>query len=145
MLFLAGLQGIPAHLYEAAEIDGATSWIKFRHITLPLAVPGIITATIFAFTVSWAQFLYPLVFTTSVDQLVLPVGISFYTFQSMSYTIDVYRKELPATKSPIEFATFVLFFPQLVAGPIVRAYDFLPQLDEKRQAVFEIQIQSPAL
>ena len=61
-------------------------------------------------------------------QLILPAGISFHTFQSLSYTIDVYRKELPATKSPIEFATFVLFFPQLVAGPIVRAQDLLPQL-----------------
>ncbi len=61
-------------------------------------------------------------------RLILPAGISFHTFQSLSYTIDVYRKELPATKSPIEFATFVLFFPQLVAGPIVRAQDLLPQL-----------------
>jgi D-alanyl-lipoteichoic acid acyltransferase DltB (MBOAT superfamily) len=61
-------------------------------------------------------------------RLILPAGISFHTFQSLSYTIDVYRKELPATKSPIEFATFVLFFPQLVAGPIVRAHDLLPQL-----------------
>ncbi len=61
-------------------------------------------------------------------RLILPAGISFHTFQSLSYTIDVYRRELPATKSPIEFATFVLFFPQLVAGPIVRAQDLLPQL-----------------
>jgi D-alanyl-lipoteichoic acid acyltransferase DltB (MBOAT superfamily) len=60
--------------------------------------------------------------------LVLPAGISFHTFQSMSYTIDVYRKELVPTKSVIQFATFVLFFPQLVAGPIVRAKELLPQL-----------------
>nr|HEX4317783.1 MBOAT family O-acyltransferase [Kofleriaceae bacterium] len=62
-------------------------------------------------------------------RLILPAGISFHTFQSLSYTIDVYRKELPATKSVAKFATFVLFFPQLVAGPIVRAQDLLPQLD----------------
>lgn len=61
-------------------------------------------------------------------QLVLPAGISFHTFQSLSYTIDVYRRELKATRSVTEFATFVLFFPQLVAGPIVRAADLLPQL-----------------
>ena len=61
--------------------------------------------------------------------LILPAGISFHTFQSLSYTIDVYRKEIRATRSVIEFATFVLFFPQLVAGPIVRAKDLLPQLD----------------
>jgi D-alanyl-lipoteichoic acid acyltransferase DltB (MBOAT superfamily) len=60
--------------------------------------------------------------------LILPAGISFHTFQSLSYTIDVYRKELRATRSVVEFATFVLFFPQLVAGPIVRAQDLLPQL-----------------
>ncbi len=60
--------------------------------------------------------------------LILPAGISFHTFQSLSYTIDVYRRELPATRSVVEFATFVLFFPQLVAGPIVRAQDLLPQL-----------------
>jgi D-alanyl-lipoteichoic acid acyltransferase DltB (MBOAT superfamily) len=60
--------------------------------------------------------------------LILPAGISFHTFQSLSYTIDVYRRELPATKSIIQFATFVLFFPQLVAGPIVRADELLPQL-----------------
>ncbi|MBC7973698.1 MAG: MBOAT family protein, partial [Myxococcales bacterium] len=61
--------------------------------------------------------------------LILPAGISFHTFQSLSYTIDVYRKQLRATRSVIQFATFVLFFPQLVAGPIVRAQDLLPQLD----------------
>jgi D-alanyl-lipoteichoic acid acyltransferase DltB (MBOAT superfamily) len=60
--------------------------------------------------------------------LILPAGISFHTFQSLSYTIDVYRRELPATRSVVQFATFVLFFPQLVAGPIVRAQELLPQL-----------------
>ncbi|MGE5181954.1 MAG: hypothetical protein ACM31C_07820, partial [Acidobacteriota bacterium] len=61
--------------------------------------------------------------------LILPAGISFHTFQSLSYTIDVYRRQLKATRSVVQFATFVLFFPQLVAGPIVRAHDLLPQLD----------------
>jgi D-alanyl-lipoteichoic acid acyltransferase DltB (MBOAT superfamily) len=58
----------------------------------------------------------------------LPVGISFYTFQTLSYTIDVYRRRQPATRSLLDFALFVSFFPQLVAGPIVRAGQFLPQL-----------------
>jgi D-alanyl-lipoteichoic acid acyltransferase DltB (MBOAT superfamily) len=62
--------------------------------------------------------------------LILPAGISFHTFQSLSYTIDVYRRRLRATRSVVSFATFVLFFPQLVAGPIVRAQDLLPQLAE---------------
>jgi alginate O-acetyltransferase complex protein AlgI len=61
--------------------------------------------------------------------LVLPAGISFCTFQSLSYTIDVYRGQLQPTRSVVQFASFVLFFPQLVAGPIVRAHDLLPQMD----------------
>jgi alginate O-acetyltransferase complex protein AlgI len=64
--------------------------------------------------------------------IILPVGISFYTFQSLSYTIDIYRGHMKARRSLLDYATFVAFFPQLVAGPIVRAYDFLPQLDTKR-------------
>jgi len=66
-----------------------------------------------------------------VLDVILPVGISFYTFQSMSYTIDIYRGQLEPRKSVMEFALFVAFFPQLVAGPIVRAREFLPQLDRK--------------
>ena len=66
---------IPKELDEAALIDGATWMQTLTRIFIPVALPGIIAATIFAFTVSWAQFLYPLAFTTSTDQLVLPVGI----------------------------------------------------------------------
>lgn len=61
--------------------------------------------------------------------VILPVGISFYTFQSLSYTIDVYRRQILPEKSFLRFALFVSFFPQLVAGPIVTAKTFLPQLD----------------
>ena len=64
-------------------------------------------------------------------EIVLPVGISFYTFQTLSYTIDIYRGSLTPSKSLKEFALFVAFFPQLVAGPILRASNFLPQLREK--------------
>ena len=63
---------------------------------------------------------------------ILPVGISFYTFQTLSYTIDVYRGTLRPRASLLDFALFVGFFPQLVAGPIVRASHFLPQLDRPR-------------
>ena len=66
---------IPKELDEAAIMDGATYVQVLLKIFVPVALPGIIAATIFAFTVSWAQFLYPLAFTTSADQLVLPVGI----------------------------------------------------------------------
>jgi len=63
--------------------------------------------------------------------LILPIGISFYTFQTISYTVDVYRGKLTPCDSLREFALFVAFFPQLVAGPILRASQFLPQLREK--------------
>jgi len=65
--------------------------------------------------------------------VILPVGISFYTFQTMSYTIDVYRGECPATKSLLDFALYVCFFPQLVAGPIERSWHLMPQIAGPRQ------------
>lgn len=65
--------------------------------------------------------------------IILPVGISFYTFQTLSYTIDIYTKKLKPTNNFIAFAAFVSFFPQLVAGPIERASNLLPQFFEKRK------------
>jgi len=67
-----------------------------------------------------------------VLRVILPVGISFYTFQTMSYTIDIYRKRLEPTLNFIDFALFVSFFPQLVAGPIERARVLLPQISQPR-------------
>ena len=61
--------------------------------------------------------------------IIVPVGISFYTFQTLSYTIDLYRRRMEPARHLLDFALFVAFFPQLVAGPIVRAIDFLPQLE----------------
>ncbi len=68
--------------------------------------------------------------------LILPLGISFFTFQSMSYTIDVYRRVIPVERNFIRFALYVSFFPQLVAGPIVVAKGFLPQL--QKMPVFDL-------
>jgi D-alanyl-lipoteichoic acid acyltransferase DltB (MBOAT superfamily) len=69
--------------------------------------------------------------------LILPVGISFYTFQTMSYSIDVYRGKLQATSDPIAFFAYVAFFPQLVAGPIERASNLLPQFYKKREFTYQ--------
>jgi alginate O-acetyltransferase complex protein AlgI len=66
-------------------------------------------------------------------RVILPVGISFYTFQSMSYTIDVYRRRMPATRRPLDFIVFVSFFPQLIAGPIERATRLLRQVERPRR------------
>ncbi|MEM9940639.1 MAG: MBOAT family O-acyltransferase [Planctomycetota bacterium] len=68
--------------------------------------------------------------------IILPIGISFYTFQTLSYTIDVYRQKIQPENDFLKFATFVAFFPQLVAGPIVRASHFLPQLQSDRTFQF---------
>jgi alginate O-acetyltransferase complex protein AlgI len=65
--------------------------------------------------------------------IILPVGISFYTFQTLSYSIDIYFGKLKPVRSILKFSVFVSFFPQLVAGPIVRASTFLPQLETKRK------------
>lgn len=81
--------------------------------------------------------------TVSSLNIILPVGISFYTFQTLSYTIDVYKKNLKPTKDFIAFAAFVSFFPQLVAGPIERATHLLPQFYKKR--VFDYSLASDGL
>jgi alginate O-acetyltransferase complex protein AlgI len=65
-------------------------------------------------------------------RILLPYGISFYTFQSIGYAVDVYRRRVPACHNALDFATFVAFFPQLVAGPISRAKDLLPQIQQDR-------------
>lgn len=72
-------------------------------------------------------------FEGSSINIILPVGISFYTFQTMSYTIDAYRKKIEPTTNLLAFSAFVSFFPQLVAGPIERASSFLPQFIKKKQ------------
>ena len=72
--------------------------------------------------------------------IVLPVGISFYTFQTMSYTIDVYRRKLKPTHDIVAFMAFVSFFPQLVAGPIERATNLLPQFFEKRKFDYHLAV-----
>jgi alginate O-acetyltransferase complex protein AlgI len=77
-------------------------------------------------------------FSSRSLNIILPVGLSFYTFQSLSYTIDIYRNNLKPTRNIIDFFAFVSFFPQLVAGPISRATKLLPQFYKKR--VFDIEL-----
>lgn len=71
-------------------------------------------------------------FQASTLKILLPVGVSFYTFQTLSYTIDVYRNKILPTGNPVSFFAFVSFFPQLVAGPIERAGNLLPQFEKNR-------------
>ncbi len=76
--------------------------------------------------------IFGITLTPTTLNIILPVGISFYTFQTLSYTIDVYRRKLEPTRNPLDFALFVAFFPQLVAGPIERAVNLLPQIQKPR-------------
>lgn len=77
----------------------------------------------------FAQFSNSILGTSfAISTIILPVGISFFTFQSLSYTIDVYRRKMEPVRNILDFGFYVSFFPQLVAGPIVRASEFIPQL-----------------
>lgn len=87
---------------------------------------------------AWLLSTFGMSWSPTVMNILLPVGISFYTFQTLSYTIDVYRGELDPEKSLLDVAVFVAFFPQLVAGPIVRAKDFLPQLHNEPRITTEV-------
>ena len=96
------------------------------------------------FVDSWVDLFYSIGYEIKsiwTLNIILPVGISFYTFQTMSYTIDIYRKKLEPTKDFIAFASFVSFFPQLVAGPIERASNLLPQILNKREFEYEQGVQ----
>ncbi|SNR36520.1 MBOAT family O-acyltransferase [Lutibacter flavus] len=92
------------------------------------------------FIESWVEAIKYFGFKSDVSSLniILPVGISFYTFQTLSYTIDVYNKKIKPTFNLIDFAAFVSFFPQLVAGPIERASQLLPQFKIKRTFDFTV-------
>ncbi|GAA0872712.1 MBOAT family protein [Gangjinia marincola] len=92
------------------------------------------------FTESFAEAftLFGQSFEASRLNIILPVGISFYTFQTLSYTIDIYRKQLTPTKDALSFFSFVSFFPQLVAGPIERAAHLLPQFYVPRKFKYSV-------
>lgn len=78
--------------------------------------------------------------SVSLLHIALPIGISFYTFQILSYTIDVYRREVPAQKNFVNFATYVSLFPQLIAGPIVRYADVAKQLNERSHTLENVAV-----
>lgn len=107
--------------------------ILWGNIIINLAILGIFKYCNF-FISNLVDLLSAFHISTNIStlRLLLPVGISFYTFQALSYTIDVYRKQIEPTKEIISFFAYVSFFPQLVAGPIERATNLLPQFLSKR-------------
>jgi D-alanyl-lipoteichoic acid acyltransferase DltB (MBOAT superfamily) len=116
---------------------------KHRKIILALSlIANLGSLSVFKYSVFFGQILQDSFSTIGIELdllsripefvLILPVGISFYTFQSLSYTIDIYRGRLQPTKNVLHFFSYLVMFPQLVAGPIVRASDFLCQLKKVR-------------
>ncbi|MEM6763288.1 MAG: MBOAT family protein [Bacteroidota bacterium] len=123
--------GLTIHATSDTSVKKRWLWLS---IAVNLGILGFFKYFNF-FIESWVDLLsllgYQLSSTWTLE-IILPVGISFYTFQTMSYTIDVYRGKLSPTRDFISFASFVAFFPQLVAGPIERATNLLPQMLTKR-------------
>ena len=119
------------------KLEGRRRWqqaVSALNIVLNLAILGVfkyynffvenidaLCASLFDYHLDWVTM-----------KVILPVGISFYTFQALSYSIDVYQKKIPATRDIVEFFAYISFFPQLVAGPIERATNLLPQFQQKR-------------
>ena len=125
--YVAGLK-----LQDARDRDDSGAAKRWMGLSLAVNLGMLGTFKYFDFFVEGFQQLFTRMGVT-VDlpllDVLLPVGISFYTFQTLSYTIDIYKGRMRPTTSLLDFAVFVSFFPQLVAGPIVRAKDFMPQLE----------------
>lgn len=120
-------------LIERASIDRRKAWL-IASLVSNLGVLAVFKYFGF-FTESFIAALERIGFSVNAPmmQFVLPIGISFYTFQTLSYTIDVWRGDMRATRRLIDFAAYVTFFPQLVAGPIERARALLPQFEARRR------------
>ncbi len=117
---------------EAGDLSGARRWL-FVSLIANLGLLGLFKY--FGFFVESARdalLFFGVPFATGSLAIILPVGISFYTFQTLSYSIDIYRGRMRPTESIIDFGLFVAFFPQLVAGPIERAAALLPQITTPR-------------
>ena len=128
----AGLQGNPGiWFWRFFSSLSDRIWLLFS-LVFNLSLLGYFKYTNFAVQIT--NDLQPAgdtVFSWPVSHILLPIGISFYTFQSLSYTIDVYRRSIDARRNFTDFALYVTFFPQLVAGPIVRATTFFRDLDHR--------------
>lgn len=125
--------GLGIQHYLAANKKNASKYLCFGNIAINLAILCVYKYYNFfvdSFVLAFAELGVSLHPTTL--NLILPVGISFYTFQALSYTIDVYKGKILATKDAVSFFAFLSFFPQLVAGPIERATNLLPQFQRSR-------------
>jgi len=126
-LLLVGLAFVDftlARVMASSQSNRKRLWLLITSLVVNLGMLGYFKYTNFLFSTFYDLINKPF----DPFNIFLPVGISFFTFQSLSYTFDVYRRNIEPLKSISEFAFFVTFFPQMVAGPIVRAADFIPQI-----------------
>lgn len=131
--FLLGIVSVSDYLLAARMARTETLWKRKMLVVVSLCI-NLGLLCYFKYTNFFYEILCPL-WNGHYEafDIFLPVGISFFTFQSLSYTIDVYRRDLKPLDSLLDYVFYVSFFPQLVAGPIVRARDFIPQI---RQPLF---------
>jgi len=119
---------------ESTQSQARRKLLVTLSVTINLSILAFFKYTVFALSTS-QNICNALGIFLSVPTLkvILPLGISFYTFEAISYIVDVYRRQLRAVRDPLDYALYILFFPHLVAGPIVRSGDFLPQLGRNKR------------
>ncbi len=117
-----------AHWIDTNKNDNHRKYLLFTSITINLSVLTIFKYYNF-FISSLKSILQPLPINLNTMDIILPLGISFYIFQTLSYVIDVYRRDQKPCSHTLDYALYLAFFPKLIAGPIIRAKEFLPQLE----------------
>src|SRR5207248_7741612 len=119
--FTAGIDYIFALRIERAATQPLRKWLLIASVTISLSLLALFKYANFLLGASCGLFaLFGIHIVPPVVQAVLPLGISFYTFETISYVVDVYRGKLPAERNPLHYALYIMFFPHLIAGPIVR-------------------------
>lgn len=130
--------------YVARAMEGTEDPVRRKHLLWLSLAGNLGSLAIFKYFNFFVDSLAATLAAVGIDadlptlRVILPVGISFYTFQTLSYTIDVYRREMPAAQSLLGFACYVSYFPQLVAGPIERATNLVPQFVRKQHLTLEM-------
>ena len=122
-----------AWVHSCRSKGNNAKWVLVTGVAANLLILGFFKYA--GFFVTQLKAIFPLMSGVQAPDIALPIGISFYVFQSMSYLIDVYRKDAPVQKNILTFGTYVTLFPQLIAGPIVRYSDVALQMDQRKENI----------
>lgn len=138
ILLSTSVDYVAALLIEAAPSCTRRRLILMTSITVNLTILAIFKyANFFLESVFWTWGIFGHPIDAPAWRIVLPLGISFYTFEAISYVVDVYRGRVRAVRSWLDYGLYIMFFPHLIAGPIVRSHDFLPQLARRKRWQWE--------